>query len=111
MITNQGWTQLHLSLGDWAELAEISKVLYYFKEATDLTSGSSYVTVYDTVSTYEYLEKRLNKFKAETAHAQLKLAIDAAQTKLHKYYDKLTPLTIISSILDPRKNIRYIQVT
>ena len=39
--------------------------------------------------------------------AQMVLAIDLALNKLERYYDKQGPLSMIATILDPRKNIAF----
>ena len=94
----------------WEDLKKIRNLLESFHQFSSHFEGDSYPTIHMSISSFNNFFDQLDDFDDSDVNGVYTTAIDAARRKLKKYY-KLSDLTnvhIISSILNPSENIRYL---
>jgi hypothetical protein len=107
----QKWTLLKLSDDEWLMMQRLKNCLKPYFEATLQASGSSYLTVSRSVVLYEYLLNR-NKMNVdllktqEIINSRLITAMNKGHHKLVKYYDRMAVITILCTVLDPKKGLK-----
>ena len=102
-----------LTKADWEDLKDLMKLLQPFKKLTVLGEGRG--TVYGSIGSilweFDVLLNLLETTRAKSrpADAPFQAALDAAWTKLDKYYQETDkcPVYIIATMLDPRMKYEY----
>jgi len=90
----------------WKSLQDITEILKIMKEATERCSGEHYSTLHNVLPIYEVVHQHFTKVKENAAaDSILHKAASSALEKLEKYYDKLSPLGICTTVLDPHQKL------
>lgn len=105
----KNWMELVLHDDEWKSLNQLLEVLDLFEQATKKCSGQSYVTLSSATPIYEKLSSVLEQYHLnfKTTNPIISKACKDGKTKLDKYYDLQSPIAIIATILDPRRNFKY----
>lgn len=111
LASKENWKKLRVSADEWRSLGKLSGILKALQDATTWISGSNYATIYKSAFIYEFISAELKECKRLTfGDAILLESIECATVKLEKYYDRLTPISLIATVLDPSKNIAWFEL-
>jgi hypothetical protein len=111
---DSGVTSLVTS-NEWNQIKTMAELLRPFKVATDNANGSQYPTSSIIVPMYylmlngtsKWIIENKTKLNKDEFGVMICNAAENAYDKLKKYYDKLSPLLNVATVLDPRCNISF----
>jgi hypothetical protein len=122
MVEEHHWSELAITTSDWDDLGSLcgiylgfeltTDVLEPFQEVTLMSSGTNYVTLSDATMHYAMLHGHITQLiKADPKKEEERLNeyLKKALKKLEKYYDNQAVVASIATILDPTKNLKYIE--
>jgi len=93
---------------EWAVCDYVIDFLQPFAVITKFVEGLKYPTLSCVIPLYNSLMDKLEDWMVdEKKPAQMKKAAKLALEKIMKYYEKVTDVSIVATIMDPRLKLRY----
>ena len=97
-----------MTFHEWECVSEVLEFLHPFAEITKHIEGEKCATLGSVVPLYNSLIDFVQDWDMKEGHTlETKRAAQAALRKLKEYYNRLTPVYIISTVMDPRLKLDY----
>ena len=97
-----------MTSNEWQSLSELLELLHPFSVVAKLIEADKYANLCSVVPLYNTLLDFLEDWIVKEGHTiETRRAARAALRKLKEYYNRLTPVYIISTVMDPRLKLDY----
>lgn len=106
--TQREWRGSEIHENEWEKIKEAVEFLDPFALTTRFLEGFKYPTLGTVLPLFTKLLMSLQNWSLDVGHSmESREAALAATAKLKKYYKRLTPVYIVSTVLDARLKVEY----
>lgn len=106
--TQREWRGSEIHEEEWEKIKEAVEFLDPFALTTRFLEGFKYPTLGTVLPLFTKLLMSLQNWSLDVGHSmESREAALAATVKLKKYYKRLTPVYIVSTVLDARLKVEY----